>query len=150
MEKIIVFDMDGTIANLYAVENWLTALRSYDPTPYANALPLLNMSILARYLHKVQRVGYKVVIVSWLSKESTDEYDEAVTEAKIKWLTKHLPSVDFDEINIVPYGESKSNYANENSILFDDNEEIRNGFIGEAYEPKDIIRILKELAVECE
>ena len=26
-EKAIYFDMDGTIANLYAVENWLPMLR---------------------------------------------------------------------------------------------------------------------------
>ena len=30
---MIWFDMDGTIANLYGVENWLPMLRAYDPTP---------------------------------------------------------------------------------------------------------------------
>lgn len=33
MIKKIYFDMDGTIANLYAVEGWLPMLRAYDPTP---------------------------------------------------------------------------------------------------------------------
>ena len=32
--KMICFDMDGTIADLYAVENWLPMLRAFDPTPY--------------------------------------------------------------------------------------------------------------------
>ena len=27
MKKILVFDMDGTIANLYGVENWLPMLQ---------------------------------------------------------------------------------------------------------------------------
>ena len=37
MEKAIYFDMDGTIANLYAVENWLDMLRAFNPTPYEQA-----------------------------------------------------------------------------------------------------------------
>ena len=37
MIKEIVFDMDGTIADLYGVENWLPKLRAYDPTPYQTA-----------------------------------------------------------------------------------------------------------------
>ena len=31
--KMVVFDMDGTIADLYAVPNWLQMLRAEDPTP---------------------------------------------------------------------------------------------------------------------
>ena len=52
--KKINFDMDGTIANLYAVEGWLPMLRANDPTPYIEAEPMLNMSALARLLHKAQ------------------------------------------------------------------------------------------------
>ena len=65
--------MDGTIANLYAVENWLNMLRAYDPTPYAQAEPMLNMSAFARLLHKAQRLGYEIVVLSWLAKNSTAE-----------------------------------------------------------------------------
>ena len=67
----IWLDMDGTIANLYAVEGWLPMLRSYDPTPYASAEPLVNMSALARLLHNRQKEGYQVCIVTAFSK-STD------------------------------------------------------------------------------
>ena len=48
----IWFDMDGTIADLYAVENWLPMLRAYDPAPYTLAKPLVHMATLARLLHK--------------------------------------------------------------------------------------------------
>ena len=54
-ELKINFDLDGTIANLYGVENWLNMLRAYDPTPYAQAVPMLIMSAFARLLHKAQR-----------------------------------------------------------------------------------------------
>ena len=51
LEKEICFDMDGTLADLYGVPDWLAKLRSFDPTPYKVAKPLLNMAVLARLLH---------------------------------------------------------------------------------------------------
>ena len=144
--KTIWFDMDGTIANLYAVEGWLPMLRAEDPTPYTIAQVMHNMSILARYLNKVQNKGYHVGIISWLSKCSTPTYDEAVTFAKIEWLNKHLNSVKFDEINIVAYGTPKEQFMkDENDILFDDEEKNRLNWTGKAFEPCDIIKVLKEL-----
>ena len=83
MAKIINFDMDGTLDDLYGVEDWLPKLRAFDPTPYADAIPCLRLSLLARYIHKAQERGYAVNIVSWLSKEPDDAYDAAVTAAKM-------------------------------------------------------------------
>ena len=146
MAKAIYFDMDGTIADLYGVENWLPMLRAYDATPYRAARPLLHLSTLARYLNKLQRNGYTIGIVSWLSKCSTDEYDAAVTAAKREWLAHHLASVHFDEIVIVPYGVPKSSvieYAD--GILFDDEEKNREEWRGIAFDVNNIIEVLKEL-----
>ena len=78
----LYFDMDGTIANLYANPAWLEQLRAYDPTPYATAKPLVNMSRLARLIRQLQKQGHKVGVISWLSKCSTAEYDRKVTKAK--------------------------------------------------------------------
>ena len=44
----INFDMDGTIADLYGIENWLEMLIAEDNTPSAEGLPLLRLSSLAR------------------------------------------------------------------------------------------------------
>ena len=38
----IYFDMDGTIADLYGVENWLNDLRTERTTPYEIATPLCD------------------------------------------------------------------------------------------------------------
>lgn len=141
------FDMDGTIADLYGVENWLEMLTNCDPTPYANAKPLLNLSLLARLLNKCIAKGIKVNIISWLAKNSNEEYDTKVTNAKLKWLKKHLPSVRFNDINIVTYGTPKSLFANEYAILFDDEERNRTEWIGTAYNEKNIFTVLKMLAV---
>lgn len=146
MNITINFDMDGTIADLYANPNWLPLLRAYDPTPYATAKPLLRLCDLARKLNTLQRNGYRIAVISWLSKESTAEYDEAVTNAKLEWLAKHLPSVNWDEITIVPYGTPKENYChNPLDILFDDEERNRNNWTGRAYGVDNILEILREI-----
>jgi len=141
----IYFDMDGTIADLYAVENWLPKLRASDASPYAEAEVMLNMSLLARYLNKLQKLGYEIGIISWTSKGGTEQYNRAVEVAKLNWLHDHLRSVSFDEIYIVEYGTPKQSFADEDDILFDDSEEIRNDWTGEAYEPSEILSILSGL-----
>ncbi len=142
----IWFDMDGTIANLYGVDGWLDMLRAYDPKPYAEAEVMLNMSVLARYLHKAQRAGISIGIISWLSRSSTPEYDEAVEETKLGWLAEHLPSVDWDEINIVDYGTDKSIFMNsDEDILFDDEPKNRENWDGLAFTPDEIMEVLKGL-----
>lgn len=118
MTKVINFDLDGTLASLYEVDNWLEKLRAYDPSPYAEAKPLVRLSTLAFYIHKAQKNGWRVNVISWLSKEPTPDYDRLVTQAKIDWLKRHLPSVNFDKVFIVPYGTPKASLAG--GILFDD------------------------------
>ena len=140
----INFDMDGTIADLYGVENWLDYLIAGDAFPYANAKPLVNMSALARVLNNLRRKGWKINVISWLSKSSTPEYDKAVTEAKLAWLKKHLPSVEFDKIMIVAYGTPKNTLAS--GILFDDEEGNRKAWGKNAYDVTDIIGVLKAVA----
>lgn len=140
----IWFDMDGTIADLYGVTNWLDMLIDSDPTPYAIARPLVNLSRLARYLNRLQKLGYEIGIISWLSKNSTPEYDEMVTSAKIFWLNLHLPSVQWDEIKIVSYGINKWELCGA-GILFDDEERNRESWGDEAYEPDEIFTILSKL-----
>lgn len=90
MTKQINLDCDGTFVNLYGVENWLEMLIAHDPTPYEIAKPLVNLNLLARVLNKLQKQGYKIVIISWLAKNSTKEYDEQVIKAKVKWLKNIL------------------------------------------------------------
>lgn len=143
MEKKIWLDMDGTIANLYGDPNWLEKIRAYDASPYANALPLLNMSLLARYLNRLQKQGYEIGIVSWLSKEPTAEYDRLVTEAKKAWLRKHLASVHFNTIDIIAYGTPKGN--GRSGILFDDEAPNRKQWGEGAYDVQNILEILKGL-----
>ena len=139
----INFDMDGTIANLYGVENWLDYLMAKDTTPYAIAKPLVNLSALARVLNRLQREGYTIGVISWLAKNSDDDYNKRVDEVKREWLARHLPSVQWDKVNIVAYGTPKSTCGE--GILFDDEEPNRKEWNGIAYDVENIIEVLKAL-----
>jgi len=141
--KEINFDMDGTIANLYGVENWLDYLMAKDTTPYAIARPLINLSALARVLNRLQREGYTIGVISWLAKNSDDDYNKRVDEVKREWLARHLPSVQWDKINIVAYGTPKSTCGE--GVLFDDEEPNRKEWKGIAYDVDNIFEVLKAL-----
>jgi hypothetical protein len=148
MAKAIYFDMDGTLANLYGVEDWLTKLRTYDATPYVDASVMLNMQALAHRLNKLQKRGYTIGVISWLSKETTPEYTTAVEKAKREWLSKHLASVKFDEIHLATFGKRKSKLAQvKGGYLFDDNPKVRREWIkhnpdGWAFDVNNILEVL--------
>lgn len=139
----INFDMDGTIADLYGVDGWLDCLMNKDTKPYAQAKALVNLSALARVLNRLQRNGYKICVISWLAKVNDNDYNRRITDVKIAWLAKHLPSVQWDKITIVPYGTPKSTCGN--GILFDDEKPNRDEWVGNAYDVDNIIEVLKKL-----
>ena len=145
MTKAIWFDMDGTLADLYKIPNWLDYLLANDPFPYEAATPMVNMSWLAHLLNCLQADGWHIGIVSWLSKNSDRQYDEAVTNAKLEWLNRHLWNVTWDEIHIVPYGTPKQEVVSISGILFDDEKPNRNNWNGTAYDVQNILEILEGL-----
>lgn len=143
MRKAIYFDMDGTIADFYNVDNWLDYLEKENSYPYQVAKPLVNFSVLARYIHKAQKNGWIVGIISWTSKKGTAEFNQQVKAAKKKWLKKHLPSVLFDEMYIIDYGTPKNSCGQ--GILFDDEERNRETWGAEAYDVNNILTDLKNI-----
>ena len=127
--KVLVFDMDGTIADLYGVQGWLEDLRNENPRPYEMAKPMYDMEMLGYILEILKVQGWKVVVTSWLAKGSTKEYDEMVRRAKREWLARYQFPVD--EIHLVKYGTTKANCTRKlggYQILVDDNETVRKGW----------------------
>ena len=142
----VYFDMDGTIAGLYQVEGWLNNLINEQTRPYREAKSLVDMRKLGKVLNTLQAEGYHIGIVSWLSKNGSEEYNERVTTTKINWLKTHLGAVEFDEIKIVKYGTPKQEVVNfPEGILFDDEEPNRNNWKGTAFDVDNILEILANL-----
>lgn len=127
--KVVVFDMDGTIADLYAVSDWLEYLQAEDVRPYVEAQPMYNMDMLRDVLMTLKECGWIIAVTSWLSKESTKDYDRKVRKAKREWLEKY--NFPFDEIHLVKYGTTKANCTRAlggYQVLVDDNEAVRKGW----------------------
>lgn len=145
--RTIYFDMDGTIADLYGIEDWLVRLRSEDATPYIEAKPMCDMDRLSELLRQARAQGYAVGVISWLSKEATHEYKQAVTRAKKLWLKKYL-GVEIDEAHFVQYGTRKDYVARDKQgIIFDDDGRVRAKWRGQAHNPIEIsiIEILQDM-----
>ena len=147
--KMVCFDMDGTIADLYGVKGWLNDLRNETPRPYIEAKPMWDMRKLADAL---KALNVEIRIITWLSKDSSDEYKDAVRKAKLEWLKEQ--GFPFDKFHGVQYGATKADSVrkylaeDETAILIDDNAKIRSGWtLGEAVDPTkvDIVKYLREM-----
>lgn len=148
--KILVFDMDGTIADLYGYPKWLNELRSESATPYAQCNPLIDIEELNNTLHRLKECGYMVIVTSWLAKDSTKEYKKEVRQAKKQWLEKY--NFPYDKIHLVQYGTTKANCTRKLGgfqILIDDSPQVLKGWrLGATINAKgDIIKALQKLLV---
>lgn len=140
MVKMIIWDMDGTLADLYGVPGWLRKLRSEDATPYLEAKPMFNMEVLNMVLQKLMDNGVENSVVTWLSKGSTLRYKKAVRDAKLEWLADHC--FPYDHFHAVQYGATKADSVRarlgegEEALLIDDNAKVRAGWkLGPALDP---------------
>lgn len=127
--KILVFDMDGTIADFYGVEGWLNDLEAESTRPYEEALPLYDVNYLNSLIERLKMVGWKIIITTWLSKNGTKKFNDRTRKAKIEWLKKY--NFPYDEIHLVKYGTTKANctrHIGGYQVLIDDNEKVRKGW----------------------
>lgn len=147
--KMVCFDMDGTIADLYSVKDWLNDLRAENPRPYIEAKPMWDMRKLADAL---KALNVEIRVITWLSKDSSEAYKDEVRKAKLEWLKEQ--GFPFDKFHGVQYGATKADSVrkylaeDETAILFDDNAKVRSGWtLGEAIDPMkvDIVKYLREM-----
>lgn len=128
-QKTLVFDMDGTLVDLYGVQGWLEDLRAYNPRPYILAQPMYDMEVLNAVLLALKANGWRIAVTSWLAKESTKEYDRMVRDAKLACLD--ALNFPYDEVHLVKYGTTKANctrHLGGYQILVDDNTAVRKGW----------------------
>ena len=130
MISAIHFDLDGTLASLYTVEDWLPKLRAEDVSPYIEAPPMVDFDVLYPILEQLKEMGIRIIINTWLAKQASYTYDDAVRVAKLEWLERyHFP---YDEIHMTRYGRTKADATRKKydgeQILVDDNKKIRDGW----------------------
>ena len=137
MNRSINWDMDGSLNRFYDVPNWLEKLQAEDPSPYLEAEPMWDMEKLNEVLEKLREAGWEINVITWLSKNSSEEYKDAVREAKKAWLEKW--GFVYDHFHGVQYGATKADSVRERTdygILIDDNAKVRDGWhLGETIDP---------------
>lgn len=130
--KSIWFDMDGTIAELYKVEGWLTSLREKNWSVYNECAPRHNYQRINAAIEALVEQGWEVGVITWGSKGIgwSKDLDE-IGEIKFNWLCKFFPTLADGHFACIPYGYSKAQYLEEMddiyavAYLVDDNKEVR-------------------------
>lgn len=129
-KQVVYLDMDGTIADLYNEQDWLSKLRNEQSGLFSNLKPMVSES---RLLELFPSNEYDIRILTMLPKGASKEYEQVVTAEKNQWLDTYFPSIT--KRIFKKYGNNKNLKGSTIAVLIDDNEEIRNNFRGLAISP---------------
>lgn len=147
---VIAIDMDGTIADLYSVADWLPRLRAQDATAYRDAAPLVDAGELRHALAYARATrGVQVEFVTWGSRgDTTPAFECATEDAKRDWLDRN--GFTYDALRYAPHGTPKSTLVSGPGVLIDDEDgnrrEWEDSHMGRAFDPTDICRRIIALA----
>lgn len=133
MKKIVYLDMDGTIADLYSIKNWLYRLRHEDPTIFLECKPMITEDKLLRLFPAEE---YEIRAMSMTPDGASASYCINVAKQKDAWLDKYFPSITKRIYRA--YGHNKNLRNSVNAILIDDSERIRNSWKGIAIDPAEL------------
>lgn len=147
-EKAIYFDLDGTLYNLYNQPNWLEQVTQENEQVFCDGGALYDLQELQELLDRLRKKGYVIGVITWLPKDATRDYRKKVRDVKRQWIDNNLRNVD--EVHIVKYGTPKHLVRNvENSILVDDDEQVRKQWQGMTIDAtKNIIQQITELLLK--
>ena len=124
----IILDLDGTLYDLYNVDNWLEKVESGDPSVFTEGGALVNIDKLNKKIEIFQKMGCTFSVVTWLPMGATEKYKKECYSRKMNWCRENLPTIS--EVNIIDYGIGKHLYRKKDKFnyLIDDNLEINDKF----------------------
>lgn len=141
----IYFDMDGTIANLYGYDGWLEMLRAEDTKPYEDCTPMGDIEELRQVMDALLMAGFTLGIISWGAMGGSREYCKRTRKAKKAWCDEYFGGV-FAEFHVVKYGTPKHHVRKiKDSILVDDNADVRQAWRGETIDATDTKKMIRDL-----
>lgn len=126
MAKMIIFDMDGTVYDLYGIPDWLNRLESGDVSVYADGAPLVNLTELEKVCKALIAIGYEIGVITWLSKCGDAKFNQDTAQTKRKWVKNNMPYVT--KFVAQEYGTPKQKGLSRSvkrAILVDDNANVR-------------------------
>lgn len=111
MNRNIVFDMDGVLADFFAEPNNLERFEN-ERGFFKNLKPIANNNKMVR---DMIYMGFNVYIISASPNKQADK-------EKRQWLSKYIPNLKKENIIICRNGQNKADFMQdiENSILIDD------------------------------
>ena len=133
MKTKVYLDMDGTIADLYGIENWLSRLNNSDENIFLECKPIITEEAL---FSKFPADSFEIKILSMTPKNASNEYCENVKSQKDEWLNKYFPKLTNRIYK--KYGHNKNLRNSKNAILIDDSKPIRDSWKGIALNPIEI------------
>lgn len=125
MSTTIYFDMDGTVYNLYGLNEWLEKIQEEKKNVFSADLPLFAPSIFYDTVTKLLHLGVKFGVITWLPMGATPEYEEICRREKNEWCKKYLPFIS--SFVAQTYGTPKQQAITKHAkteILIDDNKEV--------------------------
>lgn len=117
--------MDGTIADLYNEENWLSRLQNEQKGLFRNLKPIHDKDKLTKIFNDLVELGFEIEVITWTPKNVSQDYIEIVEQEKKEWIQEHFPIIK--NIHCLNYGipKQKAKYKKAKlEILVDDNLEV--------------------------
>lgn len=121
----VYFDLDGTVYDLYNKPNWLDDLENEKPNVFTANRFMPDPVRFRKLIGDLLMLGVEFEVITWLSMQSSPEYEKVCSAEKTEWVKKYMPFVQ--KVTCLSYGIPKQNAITKRSglmYLIDDNADV--------------------------